>query len=403
MFAFSRAPRPDVARRPQAAPRPPSKPAPHRVSPTWLRLAWSTPGKAAESSGTIHRKCSECAQGDEENIHRRAEPGEEIERRMPSFVGQAMRSGGLATPDTFFRNATRGSGEQIPFRSDMEAAFGQPFDDVRAHLGKAEEMKMLGAEAATRGSRIAFRDAQPSRETVAHELVHVVQERTQGASAPNPTRLSHPGEPAEREATHLAARVAGGHTVDVKPTARAGVARQAASPSPEEPTPHGEPPRLPEPIVEMADELMEHSSGKPDEGSLRSLGQLAMRVMAPQQIVGAAQKAGVPGAERRERELEGASGGTIHRQAAEAAAATAGTMWWLTMVDGPLPVGDLLFGALVIAAAVAASQGIGKGDCYSDRSCSGKILGKKVKHCHNCKNYFSGKSILHPSGVCEKC
>ncbi len=30
-------------------------------------------------------------------------------------------------------------------------------------------------------------------------------------------------------------------------------------------------------------------------------------------------------------------------------------------------------------------------------------LAKFVQHCHNCKLHVSGKSILHPSGVCENC
>jgi len=31
-----------------------------------------------------------------------------------------------------------------------------------------------------------------------------------------------------------------------------------------------------------------------------------------------------------------------------------------------------------------------KGDCYSGRDCDGKILQKRVLHCHNCKKYVSG-------------
>lgn len=41
--------------------------------------------------------------------------------------------------------------------------------------------------------------------------------------------------------------------------------------------------------------------------------------------------------------------------AGQAAAATAGSMWWLTLVDGPLPFGDIAYGILIAGAAVAAA------------------------------------------------
>jgi hypothetical protein len=45
----------------------------------------------------------------------------------------------------------------------------------------------------------------------------------------------------------------------------------------------------------------------------------------------------------------------------------------------------------------------GKGDCYAGRNCDGKLLQKRVAHCHNCKQHVSGKSIKRPDGTCEKC
>ena len=44
-----------------------------------------------------------------------------------------------------------------------------------------------------------------------------------------------------------------------------------------------------------------------------------------------------------------------------------------------------------------------KGDCYSARGCTGKVLQRRVLHCHNCKKHISGRSILRPDGTCENC
>ncbi|SEL12378.1 DUF4157 domain-containing protein [Nitrosovibrio tenuis] len=40
--------------------------------------------------------------------------------------------------------------------------------------------------------------------------------------------------------------------------------------------------------------------------------------------------------------------------------------------------------------------------CWSARNCEGKAYGQKYSHCHNCKNYSSGKSLGEP-GNCENC
>jgi hypothetical protein len=40
--------------------------------------------------------------------------------------------------------------------------------------------------------------------------------------------------------------------------------------------------------------------------------------------------------------------------------------------------------------------------CWSARNCEGKAYRKKYWHCHNCKNYESGKSLGEP-GNCENC
>lgn len=66
----------------------------------------------------------------------------------------------------------------LPYKDEMERAFGRKLDDVKAHIGPkardaAEEM---GAEAYSVGKDVAFGKENPSKELVAHEVAHVVQQ-----------------------------------------------------------------------------------------------------------------------------------------------------------------------------------------------------------------------------------
>jgi len=143
----------------------------------------------------------------------------------------AIASYASITPDYFFKMATTGSGQPVPYQREMEEAFAENFDNVRAYPGRAGEMRMLDAVAATRGTFIAFRDTHPSRETVAHELVHVVQQRLHGIVSPlSLGQISNPEEPAEREATRLAFRVAEGKKVAINQSINGRIAREVAVP-----------------------------------------------------------------------------------------------------------------------------------------------------------------------------
>lgn len=290
----------------------------------------------ASMPGVIHRKCA-CDEDPERPVRRLA------------VAPRAL------APDALFRMATRGVGQRVPYRREMETAFGEHFGDVQAYFSRAEPLALLGAEAATRGGRVAFRDASPSKETVAHELAHVVQERHGGSASPAPARLSTPEEPAEREATGVALQVAQGGSVRMRSGASGVISRQPAkqpSPAPARPA------SVPGIPAELAAEIEAvQSRREPDEDDLRRLGRLAVQMLGATGVVALARRSNVPGAERREREVE-ASGGTIHRQGLEAAGAVAGTMWWLTLVDGPLPVGDIIYGALILGAAVTATMAV---------------------------------------------
>ncbi|WP_028063145.1 eCIS core domain-containing protein [Solirubrobacter soli] len=123
-----------------------------------------------------------------------------------------------------FAQATSGQPVEVPRRRAMEAAFGTGFGDVRAYLGgPAAEAGLgaLGASAAARGTQIAFRDASPTDELVAHELAHVVQQRRGAEGVACDTG---PSTDAERAARAAGAAVAAGRPVgDVGVAAAGGI------------------------------------------------------------------------------------------------------------------------------------------------------------------------------------
>ncbi|MFI8826096.1 DUF4157 domain-containing protein [Streptomyces sp. NPDC053431] len=103
-------------------------------------------------------------------------------------------------------------------RSDMEARMGADFSDVRIHTDPAADAsaKGIGAHAYTVGNDVVFQreaydPASPQgRTTLAHELTHVIQQRSgpvEGTEAPGGIRVSDPSDRFEREAVANADRV----------------------------------------------------------------------------------------------------------------------------------------------------------------------------------------------------
>jgi hypothetical protein len=135
-----------------------------------------------------------------------------------------------------------GSGAGAPLdrdtRADMESRLGHDFGDVRVHTGTAahESATSVNAQAYTVGSDIVFqRDAYDpesaqGKHMLAHELTHVVQQRSgpvDGTDAGGGVRVSDPGDRFEREAASNAERAMSG-------TAAAPVQREAAPAEEEE-------------------------------------------------------------------------------------------------------------------------------------------------------------------------
>jgi hypothetical protein len=142
-------------------------------------------------------------------------------------------------------------------REDMEGRLGHDFSDVRIHDDGAahDSARSVNAHAYTVGSDIVFqRDAyDPSstegRTTLAHELTHVVQQRSgpvDGTPAGGGINVSDPSDRFEREASANAERVMAAPSPDshaaAGPSAAIGgavVQREAAEEEEEEPTAQG--------------------------------------------------------------------------------------------------------------------------------------------------------------------
>lgn len=112
-------------------------------------------------------------------------------------------------------DAARSSGGSLPdgVRNQMEAGFGTSFADVRVHTGaESDELNQsLQARAFTTGNDVFLRGDAPGAGTadgqrlIAHELAHVVQQRTEpGGGA---MRVGRSDDPAEAAADRAADEV----------------------------------------------------------------------------------------------------------------------------------------------------------------------------------------------------
>lgn len=137
------------------------------------------------------------------------------------------------------------AGQPLPAgtRADMEQRLGHDFGDVQVHAdGAAHDSAVaVNANAYTVGSHVVFqRDrydpaSTEGRTTLAHELTHVVQQRSgpvDGSPAAGGIQVSDPGDRYEREAAATAARAVSAPAVDASDpapaSAPAAVQRDAA-------------------------------------------------------------------------------------------------------------------------------------------------------------------------------
>jgi hypothetical protein len=174
-------------------------------------------------------------------------PGGECDRcRAKRLAGEA----GRAPPEV--GDALRGPGAPLDAstRAFMEPRFGHSFADVRVHSGTqaARSADAVGARAYAVGRDVVFGAGQyapgthEGRRLLAHELTHVVQQG--GAAAPRVAadlKVGRATDPAEREATSVAARVAAGEAAGPVGAAPAGLllrdGRDNPNPAPAPPPP----------------------------------------------------------------------------------------------------------------------------------------------------------------------
>ncbi len=124
-------------------------------------------------------------------------------------------------------------------RTDMESRLGADFSDVRVHSGPAARSSAaeVGARAYTSGSDIVIGEGGADRHTLAHELVHVIQQRrgpVAGTDDGAGLKVSDPADRFEREAEATARRVMAGRAAGVHDPGPGAAARTG----PESPRPY---------------------------------------------------------------------------------------------------------------------------------------------------------------------
>ncbi|MEU9117871.1 DUF4157 domain-containing protein [Streptomyces sp. NPDC048483] len=143
---------------------------------------------------------------------------------------------GHTAPSTVQRSAvqdvlrTPGRALAEPVRTDMESRLGADFSDVRVHTDPAahESAESVNAHAYTSGSHIVFQrgrydtSSAAGRHMLAHELTHVLQQRSgpvAGTDRGDGTKVSDPSDRFEREAETNAARAMSGAAAVQRATA----------------------------------------------------------------------------------------------------------------------------------------------------------------------------------------
>ena len=128
-----------------------------------------------------------------------------------------------------------GSPLPAPLRTEMEQGLGADFGSVRVHSDPtaAASAQAVQAKAYTVGDEIVFNhgaydpSSDAGKHTLAHELTHVVQQRS-GPVAGTPTgdgvAVSDPGDRFEREAEANASEVMSGGGVHSEPSGAGGAA-----------------------------------------------------------------------------------------------------------------------------------------------------------------------------------
>ncbi|PZT73344.1 hypothetical protein DNK56_17840 [Streptomyces sp. AC1-42W] len=125
--------------------------------------------------------------------------------------------GGPAVQRSAVHAVLRSGGSPLgsAIRSEMEARLGADFSDVRIHTDSAARASAaeVGARAYTSGSHVVIGEGGADKHTLAHELTHVIQQRSgpvAGTTNGAGLKVSDPNDRFEREAEANAHRVLAG-------------------------------------------------------------------------------------------------------------------------------------------------------------------------------------------------
>lgn len=131
----------------------------------------------------------------------------------PAGLGEAAAGRDTTVPDVL-----RSSGRPLDasLRQDMEARLGADFADVRVHSDAAAQRSAaeVGARAYTSGNHVVIGQGSGDRHTFAHELTHVIQQRSGAVAGTDHgagLKISDPDDHFEREAAETATRVMSVH------------------------------------------------------------------------------------------------------------------------------------------------------------------------------------------------
>lgn len=163
-------------------------------------------------------------------------------QRAAGNAGVAGLFDGEAEPESPVKDVVgRGGGAPLApaVRQRMESSFGTDFSDVRVHAGggAAASARAVDAHAYTVGNEIVLGDGHAEgsaahERTLAHELTHVVQQRSgpvEGTPAPGGISVSSPSDRFERAAETTADQVIStGRAADGPGQAAPAIQREAA-------------------------------------------------------------------------------------------------------------------------------------------------------------------------------
>ncbi|BCL29579.1 DUF4157 domain-containing protein [Streptomyces aurantiacus] len=148
-------------------------------------------------------------------VARRMAPPEQHEHNPMCGHGPAPKdSGGHQGSSSSVHKVLASPGKPLdaPVKKDMEARLNADFSDVRLHDDSAARAatEEVGARALTAGNHVALGPGGKDPVTLAHELTHVIQQRSGPVSATdngNGLKVSDPNDRFEREAEANAVRV----------------------------------------------------------------------------------------------------------------------------------------------------------------------------------------------------